>query len=186
MEAKRITLPLLLTSKENRAALQRQLLAPYADRGDISLVSFTVNYPGDIKLNDHTRRIFMAGAQGMEGLLAGVPVLHRERRALPTGPEGFWLLRLTPLQAKALTCSLEEEHPLGRLFDLDVLTTGGLPLQRQDVGFSARGCLLCGDTPTLCRREERHSIDEVIRHIHHLVKVWDAHRKGDDAGAYIE
>ena len=168
MMIKPVTLDDILKSRDDRAARQRQLLGDYAGYGDIALFSFTVNYPGDVKLNADTRRIHVAGAEALERLLQNA-VIHSEKYELFTGPEGYWVAKMQPREAKARAVALEESHPLGRLFDIDVLSNGGLLLDRTALGLSPRSCLLCGDNPAICRREKRHTLDELKERIHEIL-----------------
>ncbi len=88
---------------------------------------------------------------------------------LPTGYEHYLLLALDSTEAKYLACKLEDNHPLGRLFDLDVISTEGMPLQRTDFGFSPRTCLLCSNDARVCMRQRTHSADEVSSKIQSLI-----------------
>ncbi len=172
MQPQRVTLPQLLQSRENRTARQRQLLERFRGAPETAIFSFTVNYPGDVKLCDDTRVIHAAGVQELNRMLREHPILHHELRALSTGFEGFWVVQMPPHKAKALACSLEESHPLGRLFDIDVLGRDAIPLGREAQGLPPRGCLLCGGAPAVCRREGRHAVEELKGHIRAMVERW--------------
>lgn len=165
-----ITLEMLLESREKRAARQARLLGAFKGWGDIALFSFTVNYPGDIKLNYDTLTIHQAGVNALDAALSGTPVIYRETAMRATGPEGYWVAQMTPTAAKALSVALEEEHPLGRLFDIDVLARPFEPQSRQAIGLSQRKCLLCGGAVTVCRREARHTLGELQARIHEMAE----------------
>ena len=77
-----------------------------------------------------------------------------------TSADGACLLMLSPLSAirlKRMAVGLESEHPLGRLADIDVLTSAGVPVSRADLALPPRACFLCGESATLCRRRQNHS-----------------------------
>lgn len=152
-----VTLEQLLQSRERRAARQKELLAAYSG----VLLSFTVNYPGPVKLNKTVQKIHIAGARAIGRLFIYLPVLYNELVELPTGPEGYWVVDCPAKEAKRLACEVEEAHPLGRLFDIDVIGRDGVPLDRGALGLPGRRCLLCGKDPTLCRREGRHALEEL-------------------------
>jgi holo-ACP synthase len=149
----------VLASREQRAARQKQLLAGFAragasgrqSRADAVLVCFTPVSPGPAKDSSRWRAVFELGCRAVEKTLArsGVPILHREERLLPTGPEGFFLLAAAPRRIKRLMVQVEEEHTAGRLFDLDVLDSRGTHLSRRDLGLPGRTCLVC-DRPAAC------------------------------------
>ncbi len=171
MRYKPVTLHDILKSRDERAARQRQLLEDYAGQGDTALISFTVNYPGEVKRNADALKIYAAGAEAMERLLKNA-IIHSERRAPLTGPEGFWVVKIQPREAKALTAALEQSHPLGRLFDIDVLGHNGA-FDRPSLGLPPRVCLICGEIPAVCRRENRHTLDELKAHIHEMIERWE-------------
>ena len=56
-------------------------------------------------------------------------VEFEELRDLETGYEGFFLVAMSPVEAKRLACQIEDSHPLGRLMDLDVIVSAGQPLE---------------------------------------------------------
>ena len=75
------------------------------------------------------------------------------------GSDGPYQLMVSPLPGctlKRMAVRLEQEHPLGRLADIDVLTQAGAPVSRADLGLPPRACFLCGEPAALCRRSRRH------------------------------
>lgn len=72
------------------------------------------------------------------------------------------LLDLEPSQVKAVTTALEETHPLGRLWDMDVLDREGKSLSRIALGYPARRCLVCGAAAKECGRSRKHSYEELF------------------------
>ena len=61
----------------------------------------------------------------------------------------------------ALMTSIEETHPLGRLFDIDVLDTTGTKLSRKIY----RKCFLCGCQAQECASSRKHSVSELQAYI---------------------
>ena len=59
---------------------------------------------------------------------------------------------------------LEDHHPLGRLWDLDVLAPEQGQLSRQDLGFPARQCLVCDEPAHACARSRRHPLARIAHH----------------------
>ena len=57
---------------------------------------------------------------------------------------------------KAALVALEDSHPLGRLWDLDVASRQG-SLSRRDLGHPARRCLVCDEPAHACARSQAHS-----------------------------
>ena len=74
-----------------------------------------------------------------------------------------------PLSVKRAAVALEDSHPLGRLFDLDVIGPDG-PLSRTEIGAPERRCLLCDRPARLCMRGHRHSYQELLAAIDTLLE----------------
>lgn len=62
----------------------------------------------------------------------------------------------------------EDEHPLGRLYDIDVFSPDGIKLSRG--ADRQRTCLLCDRPAHACRRDQSHTIDELSDHIDGLLR----------------
>lgn len=117
-----VSIPELLVSRDARQARQHVWLA----RHPIPLVSFTVVAPGPIKDSELTRRLFNHGVNALHTLAAQAGWHIREQAALASacGPEGMLSIEAPARDIKLATIELEHTHPLGRLWDIDVLTPG--------------------------------------------------------------
>src|SRR5699024_288715 len=76
---------------------------------------------------------------------------------------------LTPKEAKKKALELEKNHPLGRIFDIDVYIEGGRSIGRSELGLESRKCLLCGGEARLCIREQKHSLEETLEKVNKLI-----------------
>ena len=163
-----ITLGELLKSRDERAALQRRLLAAHPG---CSLVCLTVQFPGAEK---RTADALQVGGAGLAALVNrfGSILRHVQVRDLPTGYEAYLLVPLPPRMAKLQSCEIEKSHPLGRLMDIDVIGQDGVPVQRQEVGEEPRRCLLCDREVRLCMRNHTHSREELLQKIHRMVQAY--------------
>lgn len=173
------TLTDVLTFREKKAELQRQLLE--RNRQGI-LVSLGMNIPGPVKKSPSILRAFAAGQEVLEALLRenGVILAHgvlKER----AGCAGIYLLESSrsALAIKKQTVALEEQHTLGRLFDLDVFDEKAQPLTREQVGAEKRRCLLCGGEAKACGRSRRHSVRELQRKVQEIIGAWTAEEIGN-------
>lgn len=174
MSGRPVTLAELLRSRDARSQRQKELLAAYETA---ALISFTVNYPGPVKANGDALFLHREGARAIGRRLLCAPVPHCALFERDTGPEGFWLVEMDPLPLKRICCELEGDHPLGRLFDIDVLGRDGAPVGRTALGYPARGCLLCGGDPAHCRREGRHTIEALTERIREMAADYRARRR---------
>ena len=145
----------MLDAREARVRRQQTLLRQYGK----SMVCFSMNIAGPIKDSPRIRRGFRMGLTALEQLLAveGIPCLYREQIQEKTGSEAILVLDAPPERIKAVTAAIEEEGPLGRLFDMDVLNAAGEKLARQ----TPRRCLLCGEVAQVCARSRSHSVAEL-------------------------
>ena len=113
---------------------------------------FTMNIAGPVKDTPLVRLAFRAGLAALDRDL-GAPV-HRESVAAPTGPEALLVYHRPAGAVKDLCLRLEEQAPVGRLYDLDVLSPGGEKLSRPQ----SRRCLICGGPVTVCSRSRAHGL----------------------------
>lgn len=155
-----VSLEEILNARENRVQIQQKML----QKAPTCLLSFTLNIPGPVKVFPYTKWAYEVGSSIISkgvSLLNG-DVLEQFEAKNETGWEGFFALNLPPEEIKTYLLEQEEHHPLGRLFDFDVLRTDGSKLSRQELGFPERTCLLCGNPAFLCGRSRTHSAQELL------------------------
>lgn len=155
-----VSLEEILNARENRVKIQQKML----QKAPTCLLSFTLNIPGPVKVFPYTKWAYEVGSSIISkgvSLLNG-DVLEQFETKNETGWEGFFALNLPPEEIKTYLLEQEEHHPLGRLFDFDVLRTDGSKLSRQELGFPERTCLLCGNPAFLCGRSRTHSAQELL------------------------
>ncbi len=160
-----ISLDRLLESRDQRQAMQRKLLACHPMH---TLVCLTVIMPGAVKRNEQSLIVAKAAVEALQKELKGY-IIEFIERDLITGYEAFAVTDISPLEAKRLVCSIEESHPLGRLFDIDVLDPEAFPIPRESVGLEARRCILCSNEARYCMRMRSHSQEELHSHINSLI-----------------
>lgn len=164
------SLPELLDRREERSWRQRELLEK--DRG--SLVSFTLNIPGPVKNFPLAGQAFDEGLRQICGQLERhrIAILHREEFRVRTGYEALFIVHgdspdpgagEESRKIKELMIDIEETHPLGRLFDIDVLGRGGTRESREALLHESRTCIICGGPARVCSRSRAHGLDELRR-----------------------
>ncbi len=104
-------------------------------------------------------------------------VLNREEHFDPTGPEALLVVAASSRELKAATTRLEDEHPLGRLWDIDVIDTLGIACSRRTLGLPARRCLLCAEEAHLCVRSRAHSLPELQQAVQEIVHAYRSLRR---------
>lgn len=149
----------MLDARERRAQRQQQLQAQYRT----TLVCFTMNIAGPVKISPLIRRGFARGRELLERqfLRCRLQPLHVELVREKTGCEAFYLVDADPLEVKKLTTLVEDASPLGRLFDMDVLCPDGRKVDREELHLEGRRCLICGGPAKACSSRRIHTVAEL-------------------------
>ena len=170
-----ITLDELLASRDARHAMQQKLMAEHSGK---TLVCLTVVMPGSVKRNQQSLTVARAAVEAMrkaynisDDLLPETELLTNElkteageclvERDLNTGYEAYLITPLPLLEAKRVAVDIEDTHPLGRLFDIDVIDAQGIPVSRDRVGGQPRRCLVCDHEARYCMRMRWHTQEEI-------------------------
>ena len=155
-----ITLEQLLGARDARYARQLSLTEEWPDK---TLVCLTVVLPGPVKRDVRSLKVAEAAVAAVREVLAPT---YKELRDLETGYEGYFLVEGALLDVKKACCEIENEHPYGRLMDLDVLERVGetvVPVSRERVGEQPRRCLLCDRPARECMRAHTHTQAEIFQ-----------------------
>ena len=168
-----ITLHELLASRDARHAMQLKLLAEHSGK---TLVCLTVVMPGSVKRNPLSLTVAHAAVDAMRRAFApdesrGESIAERD---LDTGYEAYLVTSAPLLDAKRTAVDIEDTHPLGRLFDIDVIAPDGVPVPRQQVGGKPRGCLVCSREARYCMRMRQHTQEEIWARIADMVRRFDS------------
>ncbi|CAH1853717.1 triphosphoribosyl-dephospho-CoA synthase CitG [Convivina praedatoris] len=167
-KGKSTDLSAVLLQREKRSHYQNQLEQRYPNK---IVISFKLNIPGPIKNNDYLARIFQTGWRVLLSQLTGQVIEHSRMEAnLNTGPEAFLVVTGNLSALKQLTIKFEDNFPLGRLFDVDLMAGQDekYQLSRQDLGFAPRTCLICNQDAKSCIKIQRHSLMEAYQVINSL------------------
>lgn len=161
-----VTLAEILASRDERQARQREMLRQNPGK---TLLCLTVVMPGSIKRSRQSLTIANAAVCALTAQFGSSGLQTRD---LQTGFEAFLLTSLPPEEAKRAVCRIEEEHPLGRLFDIDVIGQDGVPLERTAIGLEPRKCLLCDNPARWCMRSRTHTTEEILARIDEMVNAY--------------
>ena len=151
-----------VTSGELRAARDRRVLKKWellTPGGEICLVEFSLNIAGAIKTFPFARAAFREEVRELSDRLSRFSVLKTEVYEKNTGDYAFFLLKSQAIPVKRFLVSIEESHPLGRLFNLDVCGPDGTSVKRHDLGLLPRTCLVCGEDAHVCTKKKSHSME---------------------------
>ncbi|MCX8957881.1 citrate lyase holo-[acyl-carrier protein] synthase [Erwinia psidii] len=161
-----------LAAKEHRAARQSNWLAEYQQ----PVLSLTLITPGGIKNSSRYRNLMGIALQQCDQLLWEHRwlVLDRQLLWLPTGPEAMWCVQHPAAEIKTHCIALEQSHPLGRLWDLDVICSQAGHIGRQRIGLHLRRCLICDAPAHVCSRSRRHATEQLVAHVDKMIDDWFA------------
>ena len=162
----------ILVEREARWNMRRELAAEHGQ----PVLSLTLNIPGADKNPAGSAQAFDSLRQALGRAIVrhcghAACFAAETERAGVDGPCWIAAVNLDPAQLKALCVAVEEDHPLGRLADADVLNALGQPVNRADVGLPARHCFLCEAPASLCRRQGKHAPEEIMAHVHGLLAL---------------
>ena len=164
LHSNQVTIEDMMRCRERRAAIQQN----YIDTYHASVISFCMNIPGPVKTNDTIKKAFEAGAAEIFNVLAAqkIPVLTQCSFHDKTGDELLLCVNADAAFLKKLMCDIEENHSLGRLYDIDVIEKTGTKLSRP----SYRKCIFCDCQAQECARSRKHSVDEMFFKIMEMIE----------------
>ena len=149
----------MLDARERRVLRREDALAHYRQ----PTISFSVVMPGPIKQCSLTEVIAKEAEKALRDKLDQIGWDYSVLRARSdnTGPESLYAVACGARDLKRAMVELEEDHALGRLWDLDVHGADGKGLSRRDLELPPRRCLICNDAAHACSRSRRHALDEI-------------------------
>ena len=162
----------MLSARDRRAARQAAALRRFG----VPLVSVSIVSPGPVKDTKLSRRALCVGQFEIDSMIAAEswPVLYGETFWQQTGPEALYCVQADASSLKRRLVELENGHPLGRLWDFDVISPAHGGLSRADLGYPARRCLICERPSHACGRSQRHPLVDLQNAITALVDGYAA------------
>jgi holo-ACP synthase/triphosphoribosyl-dephospho-CoA synthase len=158
-DAAKVSLETVLAFREEKARKQDELLAKYA----VPLLCLGINMPGEYKRFPLGDRSFQEELKAVRLNLAAekIKIIHEETFEAAGGCAAFIAADESPGLLKKTALRIEDTHPLGRLFDIDVLRRDGVKISRNELGGERRPCLVCGADAFACGRSRAHSAGEL-------------------------
>ena len=151
--SKEVTLAQMLQAREDRVHLQHQMLQSYR----CPLICFTMNIAGPVKVSALIQRGFEVGLAALDAQLKENFVKKRCIDISATGCQALYAVNMEASALKQICVAIEGNSPLGRLFDMDVIDTNGIKLERTDL----RGCIVCGAPGRACAAGRIHTVAQL-------------------------
>lgn len=168
------TISAVLANRDQRVAIQNRLVNQN-QQTKRTVIAVKLNIPGPIKNNSQLETLFQQGFQALTKFFKVESQLDWLNR--PTGPEAFLVVSDEPAVAKQQAVNFEDQHLLGRLFDVDVLQwhteiKQAQPISRQSLKQKPRRCLICEQPAKVCSRSRRHSVSTLQDAINHQYQLY--------------
>ena len=154
MQGEQVVLTDMLQCRERRAQIQDTFIEQY----HCPVISFCMNIPGPVKTNEQIHTAFDSGKNTLllklkqtEADIKNSVEIHEK-----TGDELLLAIDCPAEKIKNLTTEIEETHPIGRLFDMDVIdrrTETFPPFLPQMYHLRLSGAGMCTHKKTHCRRD---------------------------------
>ncbi|GAK30838.1 holo-ACP synthase [Weissella oryzae SG25] len=162
----------ILANKDWRAQFQTALMEQYPAA---TILAVKLNIPGKVKNNQVIEQIF---TEGWNKLLKKFDQQSQSTKLFlqrETGPEGFIVVLAGLRAAKVASVEFEQAWPLGRLFDVDVMSKQAQAagqISRTKLNLPVRQCFICDLPAKECARLQRHSKAEITAAIDKLVTAY--------------
>lgn len=149
--------------REKRVLEQRELLACGGDERCVVCIGMNIAGP-DKRGGLIDAAFFEAVSRFIDGAGIGEKLLSDDENGFAlrfinenTGIEALIALDADAEELKRICVEIEETHPVGRLFDMDVIAKNGVKLGRTE----PRKCLICSENASICARSRAHSVGEL-------------------------
>ena len=151
----------VLDAREARAKAIQALIKQFGK----PVLCTKLNIPGEIKsfpLADKAFDVAIAATRRQIERHEWRILFANEKKAI-TGNEALLVIDCDSRMLKKSMITVEEEHPLGRLFDLDVFDGEGNSVSGEVEGRRERSCFICQEPVWACARSRKHSAQELVQ-----------------------
>ena len=154
----------ILDAKETRWKKQ----IAYIDQFHSTIVSFKFNIPSWPKNSELIDGAWEKSFQSFRTFLEKNQVSYDVLENIETvlGPETLLKVEMSAVEFKKLAIKFEESYSIGRLLDVDVISTDKTPIDRS----VKRQCYICDDISINCLRSGKHTPIEAREKFDELLK----------------
>ncbi|MBF4695296.1 citrate lyase holo-[acyl-carrier protein] synthase [Fusibacter ferrireducens] len=153
----------LLEYREIKADFIQMLVA----RDERTVLVIRANIPGPNKKSDWALKLHDEAVRCVKTSLESEDISYEEvtsdlkKRVDPAEYVDIFYVALEAKAVKALCIQIEEQHSIGRIFDLDVYNEKGQSLTRAQMNKGVRKCYLCDQPAYECGRGRVHTLSEL-------------------------
>ena len=149
-----------LEEREKRVLYQRELIKKWGT----SIISMRANYPGEEKNEALPLNIVEIVRNEICDILKN-KIVGIEKLNTLEGRSYIIGIDMPEMEIKKISIEVEENHLLGRCVDIDIFSSEGTPISRENLGYSKRKCYICGESAFVCGRSGKHSLIEIKENI---------------------
>lgn len=153
----------------NSIKRQQRFISKYA----LPLVVVNTHVPTELAQRPYVNSIYESAMQAVEEQLAKLAniILDHEIVQDKLGVEATLVVKgSTATELKKAMAYIENNHTLGRLMNIDIISPQGRAISRKENQMEARRCVICDGAASYCATHHRHSIADLDAHISHLVE----------------
>ena len=173
MEDRKVVLKEVLDFREEKVQVQTRMHMEYPEG---TVVSLGMNIPGPVKTGSSIFNAFCEGKRALRraileetGTIAEAQILKEK-----AGYAAVYLIKgLEGRRLKEIAVLLEETHPLGRIFDVDVLKDNQESISRTELGAGRRKCLICNGDAKVCGRSRAHTVQDLQKKTIEIIAKWE-------------
>lgn len=157
----------ILNARENRWLYTNGLV----DQFKLPIITITLNIPGKDKCKKEYIEVHKNITKDFIEFLNHKKLIisHFESRVEGAGPESFTIVDCNERRLKEIAVEFEENHPLGRIADIDIKGKENESWSRKDLGLEERKCLVCTNPARRCIISKKHSLEEILNSIDKII-----------------
>lgn len=133
----------------------------------VPVICGKINYPGPDKNTKEAKAAFGVLLKLIEEEFAPFSIFSEMIEGFD-GSAVIAAVNINSLKAKEIAVRVENNNPVGRIFDIDVYDLKGYPVSRNLT--DKRKCILCGKDARECIRQHRHDISIVVNATNDLIR----------------
>ena len=133
----------------------------------LPVVCGKINYPGPDKNTKEASAAFNVLLKLVEEEFGPYSTIFEKIEGFD-GSAIIAAVKINSLKAKEIAVKVENNNPVGRIFDIDVYDLKGYPVSRNLT--DKRKCILCGKDARECIRQHRHDISIVVNATNDLIR----------------
>ncbi len=128
-----------------------------------------INYPGKDKNTEEAKKAFLVLKEAINNKFSNYSKFTKTLHGYD-GSSILIVVQMSSFEAKDKAVLIEENHQLGRLFDIDIYIEDGSSIGRENINKDTRRCIICNDDARICMKTNKHSFEQLTKKINMLIR----------------